>query len=190
MEHNNSVTISPAKVLLFGIKHSGKTSLGKMLSKAFGWPFSDLDDCIEMRTQEEAGVSIRDFFRAEERDRFFTIERSCLGTFLENRPAPWILATGGGIIDNTTALALVPEGTVKVFLHNAPAILYERIIRKGLPPFMSADDPYGSFLSIYNSRTSRYRALADIIVDRTDETKEESIQTLITLLKGYIDGGK
>ena len=190
MDNNNNGTISPAKILLFGIKHSGKTSIGKLLSQELGWSFSDLDDCIEMRTREEAGVSIRDFFRVEERSRFFSIERSCLATFLENHPAPWILATGGGIIDNTAALELVPGGTVKILLHSAPEILYERIIRKGLPPFMSADDPYGSFLSIYNSRTSRYRALADIIIDRTNETKEESIGTLITLLKDYIDGGK
>ena len=180
----------PATVVLFGIKHSGKTSIGRLLSRELGWEFSDLDDCIEQKIRIEAGVSIRDFFRSGDHYRFFCIEKECLATFLQGRPSPWILATGGGIIDNRAALRLFPAEVMKIYLYNAPEVLYERIANKGLPPFLSPDNPYGSFLEIYESRNSRYRKLADITVDRTGLTREQSAGKIITLLKEYRDARK
>jgi shikimate kinase len=187
MQQNNQPALPDTKLILFGVKHSGKTSIGKILSSRVNWPFRDLDNCIEIQTQALMGFSLRDFVRIEEKGRFLSIEANCLDNFLQNRAAPWILATGGGIIDNEAAIRLIPADAVKVYLFSEPQILFERIMKHGLPPFLSPENPWESFLRIYESRNSRYRELADVIIDRKDLSREETTERLITHLKDYFD---
>jgi shikimate kinase len=177
--------IKPLKIIMFGVKHSGKTSIGKKVSEILEWSFHDLDDSIELQTKALTGSSIRDFFHIEERTRFFNIEKQCIDTFFRNRPAPWILSTGGGIIDNEKALELIPNDTVKVFLHNDPQELFSRIKKKGLPPFLIGEDPYEIFLQIYTDRTSRYKKIADIIVELGNGSKDENAEIVLNSIKEY-----
>jgi shikimate kinase len=181
--------LKPQKIILFGVKHSGKTSIGKKLAEILSWPFHDLDDSIEVQTRALTGASIRDFFHIEERTRFLTIEKHCIDTFFRNRAAPWILSTGGGIIDNEAALQLIPDDTLKVFLHNDPEELFQRIEKKGLPPFLIGKNPYETFLKIYEDRTSRYQKLANLIIELGKGTKDENTEIVLHSIKEYLNAG-
>jgi shikimate kinase len=178
------------KIILFGVKHSGKTSIGKRISQILNWPFHDLDDSIETQTRALTGASIRDFYHIEERSRFFTIEKQCLDTWLRNRAAPWILSTGGGIIDNEEAIEIIPPDTIKVFLHNNPEELFRRIEKKGLPPFLMGEDPFQKFLALYASRTARYKQIIDIIVELGTGSKEENAEIVLHSIKEFIHARK
>lgn len=182
--------LQPQKIILFGVKHSGKTSIGKNISQILNWPFQDLDDSIEIQTRALTGASIRDFYHVEERSRFFTIEKQCLDTYLRNRAAPWILSTGGGIIDNEEAIELIPPDTIKVFLHNNPEELFRRIEKKGLPPFLMGKDPFEKFLALYATRTARYKQIVDIIVELGTGSKEENAEIVLNSIKEYLHARK
>lgn len=182
--------INPLKIIMLGVKHSGKTSIGKKISDILKWPFHDLDESIELQTRALTGSSIRDFFHIEERARFLTIEKQCLDTYLRSRPAPWILSTGGGIIENENALKLIPHDAVKVFLHNDPQVLFRRIEKKGLPPFLSGEDPYDAFMRIYTDRMTRYKEIADIIVVLGNGSKDENTEIVLQSIKEYADARK
>ena len=43
-------------------------------------------------------------------------------------------------------------------------VLYKRIIRGGIPAFLSETDPYRNFLRLYETRTAIYDNIADIKV--------------------------
>ena len=44
------------KVVLFGMKHSGKSTLGRKLAREWNCPFFDLDGLLEKDFEEESGV--------------------------------------------------------------------------------------------------------------------------------------
>jgi shikimate kinase len=187
MDRKEIESIIPQKIVLLGVKHSGKSSIGRYLSEILNWPFRDLDDCIETQTQALMGFSVREFFRVEGKSKFFAIEKDCLETFISNRPAPWILATGGGIIENELAIKLMPGNALKVFLNNSPEELFKRIQKKGLPPFLSTDNPYKTFVKLFESRTANYKAIADVIVNLDNSTKDHSTEKVILAIKEYLN---
>ena len=79
-----------ARIFLIGYMGSGKTTFGKVLSKALGYEFIDMDVYIE----EQQFKSISQIFEEQGEDAFRILEQKCLkelGTF-ENV----VIATGGG----------------------------------------------------------------------------------------------
>jgi shikimate kinase len=79
-------------LFLIGLPGSGKTTLGRQLAAHYGWPFLDLDVEIE----KQAGRSIAALFAAKGEAGFRAVEAAVLRAALEQQPAPFVLATGGG----------------------------------------------------------------------------------------------
>ncbi len=76
---------------LLGMPGSGKTTLGRALGLALSLPFCDLDHEIEARM----GQSVGEIFATRGEAHFREIEADVLRQLLA-RPAPLVLATGGG----------------------------------------------------------------------------------------------
>ena len=80
-------------IFLVGYMCSGKTTLGKALSKLLGVEFFDLDEFIEKRENR----SISDIFAQEGESYFRTIEENSLDHIITLHAAlPAIVALGGG----------------------------------------------------------------------------------------------
>lgn len=68
-------------IILVGMMGSGKTTVGKELSKLTGLPLLDMDSVIE----EQIGKSIADIFREDGESRFRALETALL-RYLEDSP--------------------------------------------------------------------------------------------------------
>lgn len=79
------------KIVLVGYMGSGKSTIGKEISKIVGIPFYDLDMIIEKREQ----TSIKNIFETKGEIYFRKIEHEILNDFLESND-DFILALGGG----------------------------------------------------------------------------------------------
>ncbi len=77
-------------IYLLGYMGSGKTTVGKKLSRAMGYDFVDLDQQIESRI----GQSIADFFSEKGEDGFRKIEREELQKTFQMKSM--IVSLGGG----------------------------------------------------------------------------------------------
>ncbi|MDC7234451.1 MAG: shikimate kinase [Spirochaetales bacterium] len=153
-------------IVLGGIKHTGKSTVGRILSKEMDMAFTDLDDLILKRLPFK--WTIRKWYREKGADAFKKKEAEALGEYLANcNPDEFrILSLGGGTLENKAAVKLLknPESTIFV-LDEKEEILYQRIIRKGIPPFLDSRNPKESFSVLYNARRETLLNQGDHIIN-------------------------
>lgn len=155
-------------IAVTGLKHSGKSTIGPRVARTLDFPFLDLDDealrhLKEQLPRPESGGTLRDYFAEYGAETFRRFEAETLRSLLEDRFSG-VIACGGGIVDNPEAMKLLEAAALIVYLTAEFSILYERIIRGGVPPFLDTGDPRGSFMSLARRRDAAYRAAADIVV--------------------------
>ncbi len=79
------------KIVLVGYMGSGKSTIGKMLSKNVGIPFFDLDEIIE----KHENMSVKKIFQEKGEVYFRKLEHLLLNAFLDENEH-FVLSLGGG----------------------------------------------------------------------------------------------
>lgn len=175
-----------------GMKHCGKSTLGRMLAERRSAAFIDLDELILDRIQAAGGSSVREFYRdrGEEAFRRYEAEAARELAGICERTRNIAAALGGGTIENTAAMERLEHAGVFVYLETAPDVLFRRIAAGGLPPFLPPERPYEAFLSLYDRRTTLYRQRADIVVPLGDLGPFEAFAELTRTIEEYEHGRK
>ncbi|QTQ15332.1 shikimate kinase [Treponema parvum] len=182
-------------VVLMGIKHCGKSTQGKLLSKYFNCPFFDTDDQI----LKICGMSARKIYLEKGEDEFKKAETLACKAICENivyRPA--VIATGGGICDNDPALeTLGSSGGLFVFLDVTEKTASDRILKeaifengkiKNIPAYIAKKNPHTEedvriiFHDFYKRRNDRYVSLADLTLSPSSCSANENSKKLVSLL--------
>lgn len=153
------------RIILAGIKHSGKSTIGWDLSSKLGLYFADLDDLILRDAQEYK--TVRELYRELGLEGFKNQEFKSLKHFIKiYEGKSFVLSLGGGTIENRPAIDLIKKSDVKTYFLDADlSVLYDRIIKGGIPPFLEGDDPYKNFEIMYNKRSNLYSDWADVQVN-------------------------
>jgi shikimate kinase len=173
-----------ASIFLMGIKHCGKTSLGDRLSWEMRMPFIDLDNLIEKEYRPDSILRCREISEQHGHEFFMELEATAarrLTQKIDDEIA--VISLGGGTIENQKAMAFLHGNGVFIYLEEEADTLYDRIMRKERPAFLSADNPYEDFLLLYRRRTALYEKNADIIVYLKGKNLEDAYQTLVATLK-------
>lgn len=174
-------------IAITGLKHAGKSSIAPRVARALDLPALDLDEEALRRMKEKLpgppeGSTLRAYFREYGAGTFQRYEADALASLREDR-FEGILACGGGIVDNREALSLLEGASLIVYLTEEFTVLYERIIRGGIPPFLDPEDPYGSFLKLARRRDAAYREVAHIVVSVTNRSLSEAARDVTTRIK-------
>ncbi len=98
-------------LFLVGFMAAGKTTVGRLLADAWQRPFVDLDELIEERT----GLTIADIFESRGESAFRDLEARELAA-VANRAEPYVVATGGGIVNRADTRDLLRRTGVRVWL--------------------------------------------------------------------------
>jgi shikimate kinase len=192
----------PNRILITGPKHSGKTSVGKILAEILRSRFVDLDDLI--------GKSPREIYR-EGLDRFREAEAGALASLLSGAAGsggtadktisgqpPLVIAAGGGLIDNARAMALLEgpgqTGTLIVYLDVSAETAWERIRLAAektgdLPPFLNTANPRETHAALHKRRTEAYRVRAAIIIDGNGKSPREQGREIAEQVLGGLKTG-
>ena len=155
---------------------SGKTTVGKLLSKQLRRPFYDTDHEIVRRT----GVTIPMIFEVEGEAGFRKREEQMIAELTKLDGV--ILATGGGaIISPANREQLKQHGTV-VYLRGTVDELWQRTRHDRNRPLLQTQDPKARLRELYAQRDPLYREIADVIVD----TGRQNVNVLVQQLVQYL----
>jgi shikimate kinase len=148
-----------ASVFLIGPMGSGKTAVGRALSRALGMPFYDSDAEVERRT----GVDIPFIFEKEGEAGFRAREREAIEAL--TRLERIVLATGGGAVllpENRRHLA---ERGCVVYLETSVTQQADRVRHgRNRPLLQQQGDIAGRLGELMDVRSALYSEIADLTV--------------------------
>jgi shikimate kinase len=148
-------------IFLIGPMGSGKTAVGRHLSRLLHYTFHDSDADIEAKT----GVDIPFIFEKEGESGFRIRERDSIDRL--TRLESIVLATGGGaVIDPANRAALAERGVV-VYLVTSVNQQIERTRHARHRPLLHDTDPEQRLKELMARRAVLYAEIADITI-KTD----------------------
>jgi len=172
-------------VILVGYRCTGKTSVGKELSKKLGRPFIDTDELIALETGMSVDETVQKggwpLFRQKERDVIMQISS------MEGH----IIATGGGAFENPKNGDVLRENCLFVWLTADTNTIVGRMLsdRKSInqrPP-LSDDDLEIETALIIKRREPVYCQLADLTIDTSQKEIDLIVDNICVFLKNGTD---
>lgn len=182
-------------IILMGIKHCGKSTQGRIISKKLSVPFFDTDDVIFEMTgktprQIYTELGNEGFQEAEEKACSFLLEK--INSSAEKNA---VIATGGGICGNKKALDVLKKIGTFVFLKTPERIASFRVLREisvaqdgtllNVPAFIAKKNPRSVadakkiFHNFFIERECIYEQLADVVIDMSSSSKEANAAKII-----------
>ena len=121
------------RLILIGPMASGKSTIGRKLSRRLNLDFIDIDEEVE----KSAGVSISWIFDVEGEKKFR--ERECKELIYSLKTNNCVIATGGGVILAEQNRSLLEKGTV-IYLETSIQTQLERTLNDNKRPLLQASD--------------------------------------------------
>jgi len=165
-------------IVLVGLMGAGKTSIGRRLAARLGLPFHDADIEIEMA----AGCTIAELFARFGEAEFRAGERRVIRRLLAGEPM--VLATGGGAFMDADTRAAVRRDAVSLWLRAPLHTLVRRVAQRSHRPLLAGGDPEQILQGLMVKRHPVY-AEADIVVDCTDESPEQTTSRVVESLVNW-----
>ena len=149
------------RICIIGMPGSGKSTIGKQLSKKLKYSFFDTDEEIEKKEK----IKIKDLFSIKGEDYFRAIETSIFNEIINKKKI--VISTGGGlIIKNLDKLKI----SFNIYLFCNLNILTERASRNNLRPLLNEDTSL-QMKKLFNERKEIYNKAADITINATINQK-------------------
>ncbi|MPM26317.1 Shikimate kinase [bioreactor metagenome] len=168
------------QIVFLGIKHSGKTTQGRLLAAGLQWPFRDSDELLAARYRELYGENWtpREIMKRCGADFFRHLEAEVVATQADAADA--VLALGGGVpVNEFLRTEQLKRLGYLIYLQVDPEVAFARIAAGGLPPFLESDDPHRKFIEQYRERSVRYREIADWCFPIAGEGPAETVHEAI-----------
>jgi shikimate kinase len=146
------------KAVLVGLPGSGKSTIGRRLSKALGVSLLDTDVAIEERT----GRSIADIFAIDGEPQFRRIEEEVVRAALAEHDG--VLSLGGGAVTSPGVCEALAGHTV-IYLEISAREGVRRTGGNTVRPLLAGPDRAEKFRALMAKRIPLYRRVATIRVD-------------------------
>ena len=165
--------------VLIGFMGSGKTTVGRELSRKTGWDNPDTDALIV----EKTGMQITDIFAAEGENGFRERETELLKELAESKREHIIYSCGGGIVLRKENRPLLRELGVVVYLEVSVDEVIRRIGADTSRPLLTGKNRREKVQTILDERRAVYESCADITVHVTGKEPEEIAEEILRQTK-------
>jgi shikimate kinase len=171
-----------SRVILTGMKHTGKSTLASLLAGRLDLPFFDTDAVVA----EASGKTPRELY--DEGGAALMMAREADACRIVAGKGRCVVATGGGLADNAEAIDELRDGGLFVFVDTPFDVLFARVSESArrdgrLPKFLRGNDPEGSFRELFNRRVKTYATIADVRICAGTRAPGEILDELAERLK-------
>ena len=154
------------RLIIIGPMASGKSVVGRKLSKRMGLDFFDTDDCIE----KKAGADISWIFDVEGEQKFRDREFEVLTSLIKKENC--VISTGGGIVLRQENREIIKKGT-GIYLETSIQSQLERTMNdKHRPLLQRAQNKEETLREIAKLRNPLYLKCSDIVIRETNNPNE------------------
>ena len=164
------------RLILIGPMASGKSTVGRRLSKRLNLNFIDIDEEVE----KSAGVSISWIFDVEGEEKFRERENKELIKSLNNDKC--VISTGGGIILSQENRDILEKGTV-IYLQASIQTQLERTINdKKRPLLQESTSREETLKELKKIRDPLFKECADITIKDSENSHNEVVEEIVIKL--------
>lgn len=170
-------------MFLCGLKSCGKTTIANDVANRIGCSWIDCDDEILKRNPRYE--SCREMFKALGETAFRKEESLALQSIVRQCKAKddsSIVSLGGGACNAYNVLETAKSNGILIYLKQPEHVLLERMEANGLPAYLKGSDAKQQFHELYVRRNEIYSCFADYVVQLSDCTKEEAVETICRML--------
>ncbi len=166
-------------IILVGFMGTGKSTIGRSLSKTLSYPVIDTDQLIE----EQQGRSIPEIFEEEGEDAFRDMETALLRSLLTQ--SGHIISTGGGIIIREENRQLLRKMGYVIWLVASPEEIHNRTSRNNNRPLLNNEDPAGTIRKLLETRIPLYKECAHLAIETNQLNFDEITTGIIESARYY-----
>ncbi|MEC9205775.1 MAG: shikimate kinase [Pseudomonadota bacterium] len=164
-------------IFIIGLMGSGKTSIGKALSKKINRKFFDTDQEIIRNENSNIGQ----IFNRYGENYFRELEYKTLLKLKDNNNS--IISTGGGIVLKKENIDIMKNNGIIIFLNIDVKEQIMRIKNKKNRPLLDSKDPEKDLLNMKDSRDKVYNSIANLKIDVSSDTKNG----IVNRIKVYLN---
>lgn len=163
-----------ANIVLTGFMGTGKSTIGKVLSRETGLRLIDLDELIE----REAGMAVKDIFRERGEGCFRDMESGLVKRLADGEFGNGlIVSTGGGaVVRKENREALRSWGTVVCLSSTAEEIL-RRVGDRDDRPLLNTGEKKEAIERLLKEREEAYGD-CDLVVDTASVSIKEAVRAI------------
>ncbi|AUC84357.1 shikimate kinase [Polaribacter sp. ALD11] len=169
------------KIILLGYMASGKSTIGKEVSKKLCMNFIDLDDYIS----EQEKMSISEIFKIKGEIYFRRIENTYLQEIL-NSKGNFVLSLGGGTPCYANNMELINNSEAKsIYIKASISTLVTRLIKeKSKRPLVASleNEKITEFVAKHLFERRFFYEQAEIVMNTEDKSIEEIVKETIIIL--------
>lgn len=160
-------------IILIGMPGAGKSTLGVLLAKAMGKLFVDTDIIIQQKTKR----LLQDIIDNDGTDEFLKLEEEILLTVDEKNT---VIATGGSAVYSEKAMENFRKSGKIVYLHVDFSEIEKRVTNITTRGIVLKNGR--SLADAFAERKPLYDKYAEVVVDCTGSSIEESVRKLAQIL--------
>jgi shikimate kinase len=163
-------------IVLTGFMGTGKTAVGKKLSRLLNMELVDVDTEIEKSKE----MLINDIFKKFGEPRFREIETEMIKKLSVKENI--IISTGGGAVLKQENMDVLRVKGIIVCLMAKPDTILRRTSHNSNRPLLHVEDPFGKINELLNFRKPFYEK-ADIMIDTEGKTPIQIAEEIIEEIK-------
>lgn len=167
-----------SNILLTGMRGSGKTTVGELLSAKLDKKFIDMDVYLETKH----GKKVRDIVLDNGWEHFRKLESEACEEISKEKDA--VISSGGGIVLDQNNMEKFRKDSIFIFLRADPSVLSSRIrTDKNRPELTTQPTLLGELDQVWEKRKDKYYKNADLIIDTTADSPEYIVDEIMEKLK-------